>query len=190
MAPALEGILETALYAADLDAASALAIIESGVAIDLLFTDVLMPGPLRSTELARRAQARVPGLAVLFTSGYAENAIVHQGRLDEGINLIGKPYGRDDLARRVREVLADAKKRPAAGSRRRILLVEDEPEIRDLLRFALGRAGFQIWESASAEEALQRLDSGLPGVILYLPVWVLRARTVATTTAADGQRFP
>jgi two-component system phosphate regulon response regulator PhoB len=47
-----------------------------------------------------------------------------------------------------------------------VCLVEDEPEIRDLLRFALGRAGFQIWESASAEEALQRLDSGLPGVMV------------------------
>ena len=76
------------------DAQSALAIVESGVPIDLLFTDVVMPGPLRSPELARKAQERLPGLAVLFTSGYTENAIVHGGRLDEGIELLSKPYTR------------------------------------------------------------------------------------------------
>ncbi|WP_420223594.1 PAS domain S-box protein [Pigmentiphaga litoralis] len=69
------------------DAASALAIVESGMSIDLLFTDVVMPGPLRSPELARRARERLPGLAVLFTSGYTENSIVHGGRLDAGVDL-------------------------------------------------------------------------------------------------------
>ena len=59
------------------DAQSALAIVESGVPIDLLFTDVVMPGPMRSTELARKARERLPDVAVLFTSGYTENAIVH-----------------------------------------------------------------------------------------------------------------
>ncbi len=77
------------------DAQSGLAIIESGVPIDLLFTDVVMPGPLRSPELARKAQERLPGIAVLFTSGYTENAIVHGGRLDEGIELLSKPYSRE-----------------------------------------------------------------------------------------------
>lgn len=52
------------------DAASALTVIESGAPIDLLFTDVVMPGPLRSPELARMARQRLPSLAVLFTSGY------------------------------------------------------------------------------------------------------------------------
>jgi CheY-like chemotaxis protein len=65
------------------DAQSALAVVESGVPIDLLFTDVVMPGPLRSPELARKAKERLPQLSVLFTSGYTENAIVHGGRLDE-----------------------------------------------------------------------------------------------------------
>ncbi|MBS7457484.1 response regulator [Coralloluteibacterium stylophorae] len=87
------------------DAQSALAIAESGVPIDLLFTDVVMPGPIRSPELARRVRELLPEAAVLFTSGYTENAIVHGGRLDPGVQLLSKPYRREDLARRVRRVL-------------------------------------------------------------------------------------
>ena len=88
------------------DAASALTVIESGVAIDLLFTDVVMPGTLKSPELARKAKERLPGVAVLFTSGYTENAIVHGGRLDLGVELLSKPYSREMLARKVRQVMA------------------------------------------------------------------------------------
>jgi len=92
------------------DAQSALSVIESGVAIDLLFTDVVMPGALKSPELARLARARLPKLRVLFTSGYTENAIVHDGRLDAGVELLSKPYTREQLARKVRAVL-EAKRR-------------------------------------------------------------------------------
>ena len=89
------------------DALSALTIVESGVPIDLVFTDVVMPGPLRSPDLARQARIRLPRVAVLFTSGYTENAIVHGGRLDQGIALLSKPYTREALARKVRQVLRD-----------------------------------------------------------------------------------
>jgi PAS domain S-box-containing protein len=88
------------------DADSALSVVDSGAAIDLLFTDVVMPGTMKSTELARLARARLPRLAVLFTSGYTQNAIVHGGRLDEGVELLAKPYSRDDLARKLRKLLA------------------------------------------------------------------------------------
>ena len=88
------------------DAGSALRVIESGVAVDLLFTDVVMPGTMKSTELAAVARQKLPGLAVLFTSGYTQNAIVHGGRLDEGVELLAKPYGRDDLARKLRQLLS------------------------------------------------------------------------------------
>jgi PAS domain S-box-containing protein len=84
----------------------ALAILESGARIDLLFTDVVMPGTLRSPELARHAEKKLPGIAVLFTSGYTDNALMHGGRLDEGVNMLGKPYTRNDLARKVRQVLS------------------------------------------------------------------------------------
>ncbi|MBB3996459.1 hybrid sensor histidine kinase/response regulator [Aureimonas pseudogalii] len=89
------------------DAQSALNVVESGIAIDLLFTDVVMPGTLKSPELARKTRERLPQVAVLFTSGYTENSIVHGGRLDAGVQLLSKPYTREALARKVRHVLAN-----------------------------------------------------------------------------------
>ncbi|MEQ9002684.1 MAG: PAS domain S-box protein [Pseudomonadales bacterium] len=73
--------------------------------VDLLFTDVVMPGGLNGRELAEAVRARHPGIRVLFTSGYTDNAIVHHGRLDPGVHLLAKPYRREELARRLRQVL-------------------------------------------------------------------------------------
>ncbi|MEX3857893.1 response regulator [Paraburkholderia sp. BR10923] len=84
---------------------AALEFIDSDVPIDLMFTDVVMPGKLKSVELAQRAAARTPPLPTLFTSGYTRDEIVHHGKLDAGITLLSKPYRRDDLARLVRNVL-------------------------------------------------------------------------------------
>jgi CheY-like chemotaxis protein len=91
--------------AAASDGREALAALEGEAEIDLLFTDVVMPRGVSGRELADRAVKARPGLKVLFTSGYTENAIIHHGRLDEGVHLLSKPYQRDDLARKVREVL-------------------------------------------------------------------------------------
>jgi PAS domain S-box-containing protein len=88
------------------DADGALVIVDSGAEIDLLFTDIVMPGVLQAIELARKAQQKIPGLAVLFTTGYAENAALHAGRLARGINLITKPYARDQLALKLRQILS------------------------------------------------------------------------------------
>lgn len=87
------------------DADSALAILNSGVTIDLLFTDVVMPGVLKSTELAEIFLRRFERGVVLYTSGYTQNSIVHAGQLDEGVDLLSKPYSREALARKVRQVL-------------------------------------------------------------------------------------
>ena len=97
------------------DGESAFAIVQSGIKVDLLFTDVVMPGPLRSPDLARKARERLPGIAVLFTSGYTQNAIVQGGRLDPGVELLVKPYSREDLARKIRQVLGHQKRRPPSG---------------------------------------------------------------------------
>ncbi|KQS63829.1 two-component system sensor histidine kinase/response regulator [Rhizobium sp. Leaf371] len=99
------------------NAQNALSVVESGIAIDLLFTDVVMPGPLKSVEMARKAKERLPDIAVLFTSGYTENSIVHGGRLDAGVELLSKPYTREALARKIRHVIANQKQRSAMNMR-------------------------------------------------------------------------
>ncbi len=76
--------------------------------IDLLFTDVVMPGGINGPTLARQACERRPRLKVLYTSGYTQNAIVHHGRLDAGVLLLSKPYHRAELARMVRQALDTA----------------------------------------------------------------------------------
>jgi PAS domain S-box-containing protein len=87
------------------DADDALAIIESGVSIDILFTDVVMPGALRASDLARKARQRLPKIAVVFASGYTENTIWDRGELGDGIDLLQKPYSRDQVARKLRTAL-------------------------------------------------------------------------------------
>jgi PAS domain S-box-containing protein len=172
------------------DAQSALAIVESGVPIDLLFTDVVMPGPLRSPQLARAARERLPHIAVLFTSGYTDNAIVHGGRLDAGTNLLSKPYSREALARKIRHVIANQRHRdslvPASGpaaaktnggesmKKVTILLTEDDEAIRRVTGEALSLLGYSVIEAQDATQALAALqespvdillsDVGLPGM--------------------------
>ncbi len=166
------------------DAASALVILESGVPIELVFTDVVMPGPVRSPELARQAKALHPDIEVLFTSGYTENAIVHGGRLDAGVQLLSKPYSREELARKVRQLLNGRQQRlavraptraesaaptplppaaapspaapapaPAASRRLRVLLVEDDEDVRSSAVELMDLLGHEVLAVTSAEEA-------------------------------------
>ncbi|MGY3456505.1 CheY-like chemotaxis protein [Bradyrhizobium sp. LM3.4] len=72
--------------------------------VDLLLTDVVMPG-INGRELGKRAQQMRPELKILYMTGYSRNAVVHQGRLDEGVNLLEKPISQAKLALRVREIL-------------------------------------------------------------------------------------
>ena len=73
---------------------------------DLIFTDVVMPGAIPTREFTRRAQEMHPGVRVLYTSGYTQNAIVHNGKLDDDALLLSKPYRKDELARKLRSVFA------------------------------------------------------------------------------------
>jgi CheY-like chemotaxis protein len=87
------------------NAAEALRVVDNDGSIDLLFTDVIMPGPMNGRQLVDVALTRRPALKTLFTSGYTENAIVHHGRLDTGVLLLAKPYRKSDLARMIRMAL-------------------------------------------------------------------------------------
>jgi PAS domain S-box-containing protein len=84
---------------------AALNLIAGGQPFDLLFTDVIMPGGLSGRELAEKALKLRPGIKVLYTSGYTDNAIVHQGRLDAGVLLLTKPYRKSQLANMIRRAL-------------------------------------------------------------------------------------
>ena len=86
------------------DGTEALRIID-GARVDLLFTDVVLPGNVGGRVLADKILELRPGLPVLFTTGYTRNAIVHDGRLDPHVQLLGKPYTQQDLARKIREMI-------------------------------------------------------------------------------------
>ncbi len=98
------------------DGDAALAQLQGGQRVDLLFTDVVMPGTVRSSELARIAGGPPHNARILFASGYTRDVIFHDGKLDEGVALIGKPYRLEDLARAVRDALDAAPGKSAEGS--------------------------------------------------------------------------
>jgi PAS domain S-box-containing protein len=133
------------------DGPTALQLLEQHPEIDLLFTDVGLPG-INGRELVEAARRLRPNLKVLFTTGYARNAIVHQGRLDEGVDLLTKPFTRAQLATRVRDVL-DAEPPPTLG-KALALVVEDEPLVRMFLVEALSELGYSVVQAASAREGM------------------------------------
>ena len=94
-------------------AEEALIVLDGGQEINLLFTDLMMPGGMNGRLLADEALRRKPSLKILFTSGYSDDEVSHDGRLDDGVLLLAKPYRKSDLARMIRSVLsADVKLQP------------------------------------------------------------------------------
>jgi PAS domain S-box-containing protein len=87
------------------DGATALRMLDSHRNVSLLFTDVGLPGGMNGRQLAEQALRRQPRLKILYTTGYARNAIVHQGRLDSGVEVVFKPFTYSDLATKIRQVL-------------------------------------------------------------------------------------
>ncbi|PCD02687.1 hybrid sensor histidine kinase/response regulator [Sphingomonas spermidinifaciens] len=87
------------------DGASGLRILESGARIDLLVTDVGLPGGMNGRQLADAARARRPGLHVLFITGFAENALLNNGQLEPGMQVLTKPFAIDALASRIRQLV-------------------------------------------------------------------------------------
>ena len=87
------------------DSKAALDLITAGQPFDLLFTDVVIPGGMSGRDLADEVAKLRPGVKVLYTSGYTDNAIVHHGKLDDGVMLLTKPYRRNQLAEMIRKAL-------------------------------------------------------------------------------------
>jgi PAS domain S-box-containing protein len=133
------------------DGHAALKLLDSHPHIKVLFTDVGLPGGMNGRQLADEARRRRPQLKVLFTTGYARNAIVHDGRLDPGVELITKPYTQAALSTKLRDII-DFSEGPS-----RILLVEDEPLIQMLAVEFLEDAGLKVDTAGSAREALNKL---------------------------------
>jgi signal transduction histidine kinase len=87
------------------DAGAAIDIVESGQDIDLVFSDVIMPGPVNSLQLGEVVAKRLPDAQMLYTSGYAEGVLAHEGKLEATVNLLQKPYHPDALSARIRHLL-------------------------------------------------------------------------------------
>jgi CheY-like chemotaxis protein len=88
------------------DAASALKVLDETARIDLLVTDVGLPGGMNGRQLADAARAQRPGLKILFVTGYAENAVLNHGELEPGMHILTKPYQMEALAGRIRELIS------------------------------------------------------------------------------------
>ena len=158
---------------------------------DLIFTDVVMPGYIHTRDFTARAVAMHPGVRVLYTSGYTQNAIVHNGKLDDDALLLSKPYRKDELARKLRSVFAGTARGPISsppqlpgaslpgasldGKRGKVLVVEDVALIRMTTVDMVEQIGFDAIEAGDASEALALLqkddavtvlltDLGLPGM--------------------------
>jgi PAS domain S-box-containing protein len=130
---------------------AALSLLDRHPDIQLLFTDVGLPGGMNGRQLADAARKKRKNLKVLFTTGYARNAIVHEGRLDPGVSLITKPFTFAALSEKLRTLL-DSK---PAGSV--VLVVEDEPLIQMLAKSNLEELGFESQLASTASDARSKL---------------------------------
>jgi len=147
--------------------AAGLQLLDQHPEIRLLFTDIGLPGGMNGRQLADAARQRRPDLQVLFTTGYARNAIVHDGRLDPGVALITKPFTYAALAAKLGDMLE------AHAAPPRVLLVEDEILVQMVVSEQLRELGYRVDTAGSATEAINKfkllndvavavVDIGLP----------------------------
>jgi CheY-like chemotaxis protein len=137
-------------------ARAALQVLDAHPEIAVLFSDVGLAGGMNGRQLAEEARKRNPTLKILFTTGYARNAIVHDGRLDPGVELLTKPFTQAALGGKLRDII-DARSTPA-----RVLVVEDEALIQMLAREYLEECSLKVDVASTATEALNKLHL-IPG---------------------------
>lgn len=136
------------------DAEVALRILQLHPEIQLVFTDVGLPG-MNGRELIEKVHALRPLMKVLFTSGYARHAIVHDGRLDAGVELLTKPFTRAQLADHVRRVLDNVVVPEKQGT---ALVVEDDPTVRMYIAESLSELGFEVVKAETAVTAFTHIE--------------------------------
>jgi CheY-like chemotaxis protein len=160
------------------DGAAALALLEGGAEVQLLFTDMVMPGPVKATELAARARQLHPDLPILFTSGYAESVLVRDGRLEQSAQLLSKPYSRADLAAKIQAAIQAMQ--PV------VLVVEDDPLVRMSAIDMVEDLGFMAVAAGDARQALDLLKSGGRYDILFTDVGLPDMKGTELADAALG----
>lgn len=167
------------------NAQDALTLLVGDQHIDLLFTDVVMPGKINGHQLAEEMRKNRPELPVLFTSGYVHDSIVHDGRLDEGVQLLGKPYTQSALQQKIREVLGSEGIQTCQSSSLSppvspqipqsaasptnnisVLVCEDDILIRTDIVDGLREAGFKVLEAANALSALNIMETNCVDVLI------------------------
>ncbi len=141
----------------------ALAILEDDKPVDLLFSDVVMPGGINGYELAQQATEFRPALKVLLTSGFTSKSIANNGLARFSAHLLSKPYRKSDLAQRIRCVLdetgnaaahlSDAHSNDVLAGRT-ILVVDDEEDVQELYKLNLERLGCKVLAACNGEEAI------------------------------------
>ena len=169
----------------------ALALVANGDAIDLLFTDVVMPGELQGPALAEQVEQLRPGLPVVFTSGYTAETIMRYGRLQDGVHLLSKPYRKEELARKLRSILGPGKAVEFAGmaaeveagevttpvhkasepfaerpGTHRIVFAEDDALVRLATVDMLDTLGYAVHAVADAESAISSIERERPELLL------------------------
>ena len=149
---ALKGYGYRIIEAGDADEALRLCEWERG-SIHLVLTDVVLP-KVTGRELVHRLEKLRPGIRALYMSGYTGNVIAQSGVLEPGVNFIEKPFSPEELARKVRAVLAPP------PSTARVLVADDEAAVRDFLRVVLQKGGYEVIEAANGREALQQVRAG------------------------------
>jgi CheY-like chemotaxis protein len=138
------------------DASAALEILQSDGPIDLLFTDLGLPGQINGKMLADRAKILRPGMRTLITTAYAGEALLREGRIDPSIELLGKPFSFAALADRIRGLLELGESPPG-----RILVVEDEFLVLLLIEEILTRWGFAVDAAGSYKAAAEKSAGGI-----------------------------
>ncbi len=131
---------------------------------DMVLTDVIMPG-MGGAELAQKLRSQRPGLAVIFMSGYPDEAIAPHGVLEPGLPFLQKPFSEEVLARKVREVLAG--KTAGAHQRRRVLMIDDDAEFVDLVRHFTTKRG-HAFEGVDSSAAALTAMTGQPFDVLLV----------------------